>query len=66
MDSVSDYGITGAAANDNLGISVSDAGDLNGDGYSDILVGSPGYDTTGGVYTVLGNSFISQSDFRRE
>ncbi|MBK8983698.1 MAG: FG-GAP repeat protein [Ignavibacteria bacterium] len=56
MDTVSDYGITGTAANDNLGTSVSGAGDLNGDGYSDILIGSPGYDTTGGVYTVLGNS----------
>lgn len=56
MDTTSDYGITGAAANDNLGISVSEAGDLNGDGYSDILAGAPGSDTTGVVYVVLGNS----------
>ncbi len=38
-----------------FGISVSSAGDVNGDGYSDIVVGAPGYQT-GGVST--GSAFI--------
>ncbi|HRI84702.1 MAG TPA: FG-GAP-like repeat-containing protein [Ignavibacteria bacterium] len=57
MDTISDFGISGAATNYNLGLSVSLAGDLNSDGYSDILVGSPFYDTTGAVYVILGYSF---------
>jgi hypothetical protein len=40
------------------GISVSTAGDVNGDGYSDIIVGAPGYNGTtihGGAYLYYGN-----------
>jgi hypothetical protein len=43
-----DTTIKGAAANLFCGSSVSPAGDVNGDGYADVLVGSPGLQTSMG------------------
>ncbi len=43
-------------ANSNFGVSVADAGDLNGDGYGDVIVGASGYDD--GANTDEGRAFV--------
>lgn len=54
-----DYAWTGAAADDEAGISVA-AGDVDGDGLDDLVVGADGVDSagawTGAAYIVLGSS----------
>ena len=46
---------TGAATNNRFGVSVASAGDVNGDGYADVVVGAQGYTTnTGRAYVYLG------------
>ena len=53
------FWISGAAANDATGFSVSAAGDLNGDGYDDLLLGSPGVaGSTGTVDVFYGRDFL--------
>jgi hypothetical protein len=54
--------ITGASAGDNSGGSVSSAGDVNGDGFDDLIVGAPYADTSGtnnagASYVVFGGDF---------
>jgi Ca2+-binding RTX toxin-like protein len=48
--------INGEAASDTSGSSVSSAGDVNGDGFDDLIVGAPGTDTQGG--TDSGASYV--------
>ncbi|MBI2122525.1 MAG: FG-GAP repeat protein, partial [Candidatus Sungbacteria bacterium] len=48
MDNAIDVNMTGVAANDQQGISVAPAGDVNGDGYDDVIVGANGNDGNGG------------------
>ena len=47
MDNTADVIMTGEAAGDDFGRSVSTAGDVNGDGYSDVVVGAYLNDTGG-------------------
>ena len=43
------FDLDGAAAGDRLGASVASVGDVNNDGYPDVIIGSPYDDTTKGV-----------------
>ncbi|MCO5274736.1 MAG: FG-GAP-like repeat-containing protein [Flavobacteriales bacterium] len=47
LSSTADLEIPGTQAAEGFGTSVATAGDVNGDGYSDLLVGSPGWNTPG-------------------
>jgi hypothetical protein len=47
LDGNNGFQINGEAANDESGVSVSDAGDFNGDGFADLIVGAPNADPNG-------------------
>jgi hypothetical protein len=48
------FTVLGASADDQSGFSVSNAGDINGDGFDDIVIGT--VDTTSKSYVIFGNS----------
>ncbi len=51
MNNTADLTMTGETVNNNFGVSVSSAGDMNGDGYSEMIIGAPGHSSgTGRVY----------------
>jgi len=58
MDSTADVVLTGAATGDFFGYSVSGAGDVNKDGYDDVIVGAYGNDAGG---TTAGRAYIYYS-----
>ena len=64
LDGSNGFRLDGIDAGDNSGISVSTAGDVNGDGYADILVGAyqadPGGDSKAGeTYVIFGGDFTN-------
>jgi hypothetical protein len=58
LDAKTGLKIIGAAADDESGVSVSGAGDVNGDGYGDLIVGARGADAStedsGAAYVIYG------------
>lgn len=59
MNSTVDRTITGFAVSNFFGYSLSNAGDFNGDGFSDIIIGSYGYNSNEGrIYLYLGGSMV--------
>ena len=57
---------TGEATNDSFGSSLATAGDVNGDGYADVVVGARGHSSsTGRAYLYLGGRAVSE-DFNRD
>ncbi|MCP4306824.1 MAG: hypothetical protein GY788_18500 [bacterium] len=60
------FKITGEAASDQAGFSVSSAGDVNGDGTDDLVIGAGynggGGDDVGAAYVVFGSSAVNPTD----
>ncbi|MEO8665954.1 MAG: integrin alpha [Ignavibacteria bacterium] len=62
MNNLADITITGETVNDSFGFSVSGAGDVNGDGYYDVITSAPGYDTTAGrAYLYYGGAIMNNT-----
>jgi hypothetical protein len=65
VDNIAELTLSGEVFNDYFGISVSTAGDVNGDGFSDVIVGADGADgganISGRAYIYLGNSSMDNT-----
>ena len=60
LDGTNGFRLSGVAANDNSGVAVSMAGDVNGDGIDDLLIGASGAGTfsSGASYVVFGGAGV--------
>jgi len=47
LNGTNGFKLSGGAANDHIGLSVASAGDMNGDGFVDLIVGAPDADPSG-------------------
>ena len=59
MDNTEDVIMNGETVNSNFGKCVSSAGDVNGDGYDDVIVGAFGFSSIGKAYIFLGGSVMN-------
>ena len=56
LDGSNGFRLDGEAAYDGLGYSVSSAGDVNNDGFDDLIIGSPNAASSGASYVIFGRS----------
>ncbi len=60
------FRVDGLAAGDSLGVSIRNAGDINGDGFDDVIIGAYGADATGqnsgAGYVIFGGAGLRISD----
>ena len=60
IDGTNGFKLNGVAANDETGFSVASAGDVNGDGFADLIVGAvwadPNGENSGASYVVFGKA----------
>lgn len=69
LDGTTGFKISGITEFDHLGTDVSSAGDVNGDGYDDLLIAAPetdrnGVERVGTAYVVYGGDFRHEVDFQ--
>ena len=63
LDGSNGFTLTGIANGDTLGFSVSSAGDVNGDGYDDLIIGAEGAGSeAGATYVVYGGASAPGTD----
>ena len=60
LDGGDGFRIDGIDAGDASGFSVASAGDVNGDGYADLMIGAP---VSGDAYVIYGGNFTGAVDF---
>ena len=63
LDGSNGFVLNGVNAGDRSGKSVSGAGDINGDGIADLIVGADNVDTSGASYVVFGRDTAAEGDF---
>jgi Ca2+-binding RTX toxin-like protein len=54
LDGTNGFKLSGGAAYDRSGVAVSTAGDVNGDGVDDLLIGAPDFEGSSASYVVFG------------
>jgi Ca2+-binding RTX toxin-like protein len=68
LNGTNGFRIPGAALGDQNAVSVASAGDINGDGFDDLIIGAPGFDpggtyNAGASYVVFGKATGFAADF---